>query len=384
MKKIIWFVLILAIIWAGAEALKKGGEKSGVEGGGVIKIGSVAALTGVGVAIGEEELKGAQLAVDEANENGGLDGRQIVLVSEDLSIDKLKNAGTVASKLINIDKVVAIVGPQWDEPALAILPIIEQSKTPMIGPDTTDTIETNGLGAYLFSTWYDNRVGIKTLLEFAEKKGFKKVAIIRPLNGGFWKFASDQFAQGASAHGITIIDDVDIGNPLTTDYRTFITKVKNKNPEAIFFVTSDPGECVFLKQMKELGVNVPLLATESAGDKASLGQCAGDMTNLYFSTPKVDHPRYQTFLQSFIKKYGREPLFPSAVTAYDAVRIILHALEKTGGVGGETLQKVLAETKDFPGASLPLITFKENGFVITPPDAFEMQTVRDGQFVKAE
>ena len=381
-KTVAWIVaviVVLGVIW-----FTVGNKPAALVGGEPIKIGSIAALTGVGTAIGEEELKGAQLAVDEANAEGGFNGRSVVLVSEDLSIDKLKNAGAVASKLINVDKVVAIVGPQWDEPALALLPIIEQNKTPMIGPDTTDAVETGGLGAYLFSTWYDNRIGIEELLKFAEKQELKNIAIIRPLNGGFWKFASDLFASGALARGITIVDDVDIGNPLTTDYRTFITKVKEKKPEAIFFVTSDPGECIFLKQMKELGVNVPLLATEAAGNKASLDQCSGDMANLYFSTPKVDHPGYRSFQESFVKKYGRPPLFPSAVTAYDGVKIILAALEKTGGIGGEALQKVLTETKDFPGASLPTITFDEKGFVITPDGSFEMQTVRGGQFVRME
>ena len=380
MKNLIWLIVILVIIGGGwwfsqqPETPPAASEP--------IKIGNIAALTGAGVAIGEEELKGAQLAVAEANAAGGFRGRPVVLVSEDLSIDKLKSAGAIASKLINVDKVVAIVGPQWDEPAMAILPIIEQSQIPMVGPDTTDTIETGGLGAYFFSTWYDNRVGIKTLLEFAERKNLKKISIIRPLNGGFWKFVSDEFTSGAPAHNITIIDDVDIGNPLTTDYRTFIAKIKTKKPDAIFFVTADPGECIFLKQMRELGIKVPLLATEAAGNYASLNQCAGDMVNLYFSTPKIDHPQYDVFRKSFTYKYGREPLFPSAVTAYDAVRVILLALEKTDGIGGEELQKALAQTADLPGASLPVITFKKNGFVMTPDDSFEVQTVKDGKFVE--
>jgi len=390
MKKTIWAIIIIvvlaALFWffAGkkteAPQAPGGTETSGEP----IKIGSISALTGVGTAIGEEEKRGAELGVEFVNKNGGINGRPLVLVSEDLSIDKLKNAGTVTSKLINVDKVVGIVGPQWDEPAMAILPIVEAAKLPTIGPDTTDAVETNGLGKYLFSTWYDNREGIETLLKFAESKGYKRGTIIRLLDGGFWKFTSDLFADRAPSYGITIIDDININNPLANDFRTFITKAKAKNPDFIFFVTSDPGECIFFKQMREQNFAVPVLATEAAGNSASLTECPNELANLFFSTPSQNHDGYFKFEKMFSEKYGRRPLFPSAVSAFDAVRIMALALEQTGGQGGEPLQKALAETKDFPGATLPIITFKENGFMITPDDVFEMQTVKNGEFVRAE
>ncbi len=79
-----------------------------------IKVGGIAALTGVGVANGEEVRKGAELAVKEINASGGVLGRPIEYIVEDVSIDKLDVAGTVTQKLISIDKVSVIVGPQWD------------------------------------------------------------------------------------------------------------------------------------------------------------------------------------------------------------------------------------------------------------------------------
>lgn len=379
-KKIIWILglIIIVLIILG---LNRKSDSTYSES---IKIGSVSARTGVGVAIGDEEYKGTKLAVDEINKKGGIKGRMLELVSEDVSIDKLNIAGSVANKLVSIDKVIAIVGPQWDEPMLAMLPITEKAKVPLIGPDTTDSVESDIVGQYLFSTWYDNRVGVEVIMKHAQAKGLKKISILRPLNAGFWKFASDLVASSAPKYGITIVEDVDIGNPLTTDFRTFISKLKQKKPDAIFFIMADPGQCIFFKQMREQGFAVPVLATEAAGNNASLSQCASDMTNLYFSTPSVSHPGYKAFESAFTEAYGRGPLFPSAVTAYDAVRVLADALEKTAGEGGEALQKALSETKGFKGASLPEITFKENGFVITPADAFEMQTVRDGKFVKAE
>ncbi len=94
------------------------------ENGEVIKIGSMSALTGVGSAIGIEENKGAILAVEEINRAGGINGRQIKLVSEDVSLDKIKNAVSSVTKLITVDGVVGLIGPQWDEPAQPILPVL--------------------------------------------------------------------------------------------------------------------------------------------------------------------------------------------------------------------------------------------------------------------
>lgn len=375
-KIIIALIVLVIIVWGGYYLFAGKTTTSGEP----IKIGSIAALTGVGSAIGEEEMKGVKLAIEEINQKGGVRGKKLELVAEDLSIDKLKVAGTITSKLININRVVAIVGPQWDEPAAAIVPIIEEAKVPTIGPDTTDDIESQKPAQYLFSTWFDNRVGIEELLKFAQEKNWKKIAIIRPFNGGFWQFTRDIFVNRAPAFNVTITNDENLGNPLLTDFRTFILKIKANKPDAVFMVVSDYNECVFMKQTKELGLNVPVLSTEAAGNNASLGQCPDLLENLYFSTP-IHTQNYEKFAIAFKEMFGKEPQFPTAVTAYDALGIIAKALLETNGEGGEKLRNAIAATKDYEGASLPVINFNEKGFMITPADAFEMQTVRNGKFV---
>lgn len=347
-----------------------------------IKIGGISALTGVGSAIGEEERRGAALAVEEINAAGGIAGRPLQLTSEDVSIDKMKNAATVAQKLIAADEVVAIVGPQWDEPAEPILPIIEKAKVPMIGPDTSDQLEKATNYEYFFSTWYDNRVGIRELLRYAQKRGWKNIAIIRPIDGGFWKFTADTMLAEASSYGVNIVDDIDMGNPLILDFRTPILKVKAKKPDAVFIVTSDYNQCTFLKQANELGLNVPKLGTESSGDFVSLKNCPKLLENSYFSSPKQTVSGKE-FIERFKAKYGDVPKFPSAVTAYDAVRVLAEALKKTNGEGAEKLRDAIATTH-IAGASLSDIKFNSKGFIETPEDAFEMMTARGGQFVSAD
>lgn len=376
-KKHVWgIVAVIVIIGAFVMSERKPQDLSAEP----IKIGGISALTGVGSAIGEAERKGAQMAIDEINENGGVLGRKLELISEDVSLDKIKNGATVTQKLINIDKVVAIIGPQWDEPAEPILPLIEAAKVPMVGADNSDQLEKDTNYDYFFATWYDNRVGIRELLRYAQKNNHKNFAVIRLVDAGFWKFTADTFVNEAPNHGVNILDDVDLGNPLVLDFRTVLAKVKQKNPDAIFVVTSDYNQCVLMKQADEIALKAVSFGTESSGDSVSLKNCPKAMENRVFSTP-VKTKNQMEFESKFEAKYGEKPEYPSIVTAYDAVRVIADGLRRSKLEGGEALRDAIAET-NMPGASVPTIKFNEKGFLQTPEDAFEMKTVKNGEFVR--
>ena len=349
---------------------------------GSIKIGGISALTGVGVAIGEEERKGALLAVEEVNQSGGINGKNLELVSEDVSLDKIKTAATVAQKLIEIDKVVAIVGPQWDEPAQPMLPIIEKAKVPMVGADNSDQLEKDQDYKYFFSTWYDNRVGVREILRYAQSHNIKKISIIKLLSAGFWEFTADSMIKYAPDYGVQITDVLDLGDPLNLDFRTNLLKANQSKPDAIFIVTSDYNQCVFLKQKSELGIKTITFGTESSGDGVSLKNCPNLMSDRFWSTPKENNS-YADFSNRFAKRFGDKPNFPSAVTSYDAVMVIANALKQTNGVGGEVLRDAIQKT-NIKGISLDNISFNEKGFLTTPEDAFVMKTVKDGQAVEVK
>jgi branched-chain amino acid transport system substrate-binding protein len=347
----------------------------------VIKIGGISALTGVGTSIGEEERRGALLAVEEINARGGVKDHPFQLISEDVSIDKIKNGISVARKLISVDNVVAIEGPQWDEPAVPMLPIIEDAKVPMVGADSSPMLKSEHDYKYFFSTWYDNKVGIRELLRFAEKKGLKKIAIIKPMAAGFWEYTADTFKKEASNYGVTVVSEVDMGNPIDLDFKTPLLRIKESNPDAIFVVTSDYNQCTFLKQAEQIGYKGVTLGTESSGDPVSVAECPILMEKRYFSTP-TQSDNYKVFAEEFKSRFGAYPRFPSAATAYDAIKVIAKGLEMSNLKGGESLRDAIANIRGLKGTGLGDISFNASGFVNTPENAFEMQTVKDGQFVK--
>ncbi len=342
-----------------------------------IKIGGISALTGVGVPTGEEERNGALLAVKEINENGGIDGHPIEFISEDVSIDKLGNGASVAQKLIAIDKVVAIVGPQWDEPGQVVAPIAEEKQVPVISPDATPGIESENNFDYFFSTWFDNEVGIRELLRFSEKNGWKRIAIIQAMPAGFWKYTHDLFLKNAPNYDVEIVEDFIRNEALSSvDFRTNILRVRESKPDAAFVVLGDFNICPFLRQAGELQMKAPLLLTEAASSHAVLEDCPGLMENGYIAMPKPS----EKYVELYKEEYGRSPEYPSSITAYDAVYILKEALEKTNLVGGQKLRDAIANTKYEKGLSTPLIKFNDKGFHVTPEDAFEIWTVRDGMF----
>lgn len=371
-------IIIIVIILIGMRLSPASKKETGV-----IKLGGISALTGVGSSVGEEERRGTQLAIEEINARGGVKGQKLELISEDVSIDKIKNAVSVARKLIDIDKVTAIVGPQWDEPAFPILPITEAAKVPMVGPENGPMLKAERDYQYFFSTWYDSKVGIREILRFAQKKKITRVAIVKVLSSGFWEYSATILKNEAPNYGVTIMDEVDMGNPMTLDFKTNLIKIREKNPDAIFIVTNDYNQCTFLKQAEQIGYKGIILGTESSGDPISISQCPTLLEKRFFSTP-AQSDNYKSFAERFKTRFGEYPRFPSAATSYDAAMIIADSLEQSNLQGGEVLRDIIAKTQKSNGVSLESISFDKKGFVNTPENAFEMRTVKDGKYVKAE
>jgi len=183
-----------------------------------IKIGLVAALTGVGSSDGTEILKGAELAVEEINNDGGILGSKVKLIPEDVSLDKLRVVSTATNKLIDVDQVTAIVGPQWDEPGPIMTPIIETAQIPTISPEGSPELETETNYDYFFSTWYSDKIQIETIVRFAQMQNWNHVAIVRPVAGGYYQYTRNLMYDISLGYNLEIVEDINVNDPLKTDF----------------------------------------------------------------------------------------------------------------------------------------------------------------------
>src|SRR3989344_534337 len=255
MKNIWIWTIIVVIIGGGYYFLSQKSSSQQVSGD-PIKIGQMSALTGVGSDIGEEERNGALLAAEEINARGGIQGRPIEILSTDAPAFDLKQVVSAGEKLISVDKVLAIVGPQWDGAAEVMAITSAKRKTPVISPNASTDIEAKVNSPYFFTTWPDNEIGVRELLKFAAARGWRKIAIIEPANFSFWLYTANLFEKNAPEFGVQIVSKEMGTDYAVVDYRTLIAKAKTKSPDALFGSYADL-ECVFLKQSKELGLGVP-------------------------------------------------------------------------------------------------------------------------------
>lgn len=348
-----------------------------------IKIGQASTLSGLGADIGGDERNGALLAVEQINAKGGVNGKKLEMISTDINQLNLKEASSAMKKLIEIDNVVAVVGPQWDAAGSIAAAMSKETKTVFVSPNVSPEVEKDVNSEYLFSTWYSDESGIKADLEFMKNKGYKKISVIQPSNGSFWGFTTALLKKNAPAYGIEIVSEEYGSDFSNIDYRTLITKTKKYNPDAVFGSYSDLG-CTFLQQVRNQGINVPFISTSSAGNPKILTECADLLSDsLYFSTPKkVD--THEKFEKAYEERFGARPTSPTAITAYDAMYIVAEAIEKTNSTDSEKIKDYIANISFEKGSSLSKIEFDELGFVKTPEEAFEMQTVKNGQFVELE
>ena len=138
----------------------------------------------------------------------------------------------------------------------------------------------------------------------------------------------------------------------------------------------DPSKGIVMKQMRELGMNIPFFSVESTQNNKLLENYRKDIEGIIYPFP-AEAPAYATFEQEFAEKYGHTPNSPSAASAYDAANLIIAAL-RSGATTPAEVSAYLHKVKDYPGAS-NTITFNEQGIVAQK--AYEIRTVRNGAFV---
>ncbi len=341
-----------------------------------IKIGTIGPLTGDVASYGMSTKNGVEVAVDEFNQRGGIDGKKIRLVSEDTRGDQTETANA-ASKLIEQDKVTAIVGGVISAETLTAGPITNDAEVVMISSSST-AVGVPEIGDYVFRNCLSDEVQAVQLVEFAaEELGLEKFAIMYE-NNDYGVSLKDAFEQRANELGEvtgveTYVDD-------DKDFRTQLTKIKGQNPDALYVAGYYTEAAKIAQQAEDQGLDVTILGADGFYSPI-LVELGGDSVegSVFTAGFFTDDPseNAQKFVKAYKEKFNEEPdMF--AAQAYDAAMILLTALENAGGVGGEAHQKEMLEIKDFPGIT-GSTSFTPIGDVVK--DIIILK-VEDGKFTK--
>ncbi len=370
--------LTIFCLIAGIGAIFSSCNKSGSN---EILIGEYESLTGSEATFGQSSNNGLVLAVEEINKSGGVLGRQIKLITED-NQGKPSETQTVVQKLINRDKVVAIIGEVASSRSKAGAPICQQNKIPMITPASTNP-EVTAIGDYIFRVCFIDPFQATVMSKFAiNSMKVKKVALLIDQKNAYSTGLADNFKKVFTSMGGEIVEEQKYSAG-DKDFKAQLTAIKAKNPEAVFIPGYYTDVNLISIQAREIGLTCPLFGSDGwESEKLTEGKAKDALEGSFFSTHvSVDDPspRVQDFIKKYKAKYNKEP-DAMAFLAYDAGMILFDAMKRANSTEGEKVKNELAKTKDYPGVT-GIITMNDQRNAIKPAVVLE---VKNGKFVYKE
>lgn len=336
-----------------------------------VKIGAILPLTGPGALWGNNTRKGAEIAVDEINRAGGINNKKLVLISED-SKGEAKEGVTVIQKLINIDKVNAILDDAVSSVALANVPIITENKLPTISTGSTNP-KLSGSSPYFFRLWNsDIEEAVISARFIASEKKFNK-GVILYIRNDYGDGLQSAFEKEFAKYGGKILRKESF-EPGAAYFREQLLKLRALKPQFIYLVGYPVEIPRVLVEMKKQKFDIPVITTAAIEDKSVIEQAKEAAEGVIYPYPKPAQTKItESFKQTYKQKYGEDPGSPAA-EAYDAIMIFAEAFKKAG-VEGQKVRDFISSIKH-EGAS-GLIEFDKNGDVHKP---MEMKIIKAGKF----
>lgn len=367
-----------AVILLVAAVLTLGLPLGAAQAADTIKIGLLAPLTGFAAADGASVKNSVDLALEKVNAAGGLLGKKVELVVYDDRADA-KEAVALAQKLIQQDKIVGLVAGSYSMPTRAVAPLFQEEGIPLVAayaihPDVTKAGDFNFRNGFLGAV--EGRAAAYTAVELLKAK---KIALLtsdndfgRTLAEGFNEYLAKRAAGKAEVA-------IALTYPMAEkDFKPYLSKIKEVNPDVIFasgyYFQTGP----VLKQARELGMKTQIIGEEGADSPKTL-EIAGEaaegfviVTNLNRDDPR---PEVQTFLKDYESRFKIMPDMVGA-SAYDAFMILCDGIARAKSTQGKAVRDAIAATKNYNGLTGVISGFKSGEVV----KEVQVQIVKQGRF----
>ena len=339
-------VAMLSTVFAGC-----GGDSASSD---EIKVGANIEMTGNQANYGNAGLEGLRLAIKEANEAGGINGKQIKLVEADNKSESAE-AVNAATKLISDDGVKVIVGPAVTANVIAESQVAADNKVPVIAFAATNpdvTVENGAVKPYIFRSCFIDPQQGTVMAQFASKELKAKTAVMYiDSSSDYSKSLGKVFQETFEAAGGKVVMQESF-LAKDQDFKAALTKIKAANADVIFVPAYYEEVGKIVKQAREIGITATMLGTDGWDDpKVADIAGASALNNTYFSTHYfAEDPGAKTFIDSFTKEYGHAPNVFAAL-GYDAGKLLVDALKRAGSDDPEAIRKAIEETKDLQVAT---------------------------------
>ncbi len=370
-------------------------------------IGAVFSVTGPASFLGEPERNTAKMVEEWMNAAGGIQGHPLKVVIEDSKSDE-SQAVLAVRKLLEKDKVLAVIGPSTTGESMAVVPIMEKASTPLISCAAALSIVTpkdeldrilaaktfempKKQNRWVFKTAQTDTSAVEAIYDHMKKKGITKIAIMT-VTAGFGDLGRQELKRVAPAYGISVVADERYG-PKDSDMTAQLTKIKGTDAQAVVNWSIGPPQVVVTKNWKQLDMKIPLYQSHGFGSKKNI-ELAGESAEgvlcplgrlLVAEKIKADHPQ-----KSAIMKYKTEyeKRFKTDVSAFggyawDSLYMVIEALKAVGPNKAKIRDFLETKIRNWPGVS-GVFQMSPDDHTGLKKDAFEMFAVKKGDWAFAD
>lgn len=333
-------------------------------------------LTGPNAQYGAQWQAGFDLALDQINADGGINGHPLRYVFEDSQSDP-RQAVTIAQKFVADPRILIELGDFSSPASMAASPIYQRAGLVQLGFTNSHPDFTKG-GDYIWSPSVSQADAQPLLADLAAKQGFHHVAVLY-LNTDWGRASKDVFVKAANARGTQVVATEGY-QPTDKDFRATLVRVRDAHPDALVLISYYADGAQIVRQARESGIRLPVVAASSVYSPKFLelgGDAVNGVTTNTSFFPGEPRPEVQRFVQGFEAKYHREPDAFNAF-AYDAVVIAAAAL-RTGGTTRQGVHDALPKLHDVPSVVFGKATFDPNTRRVVGVKSINL-VVRDGQW----
>jgi branched-chain amino acid transport system substrate-binding protein len=324
------------------------------------KIGAIFSITGPGSSLGIPERDTALMIEADVNARGGVKGpdgktHPLKLVIYDDASDETR-AVLAAKKLIDEDKVTAIVGPTLSGTSLAILDTVQKAEVPLVScAAAIKIVEPAAERKWVFKTPQSDFLIVGVLVDYLKAKGLGKVGWLG-VDYAFGQLGWIEFEKAVQKAGLTIAASEKFGQK-DVDMTAQLTRVKAASPQAVVIWSIPPSASIATKNYADLGIAAPLFQSHGVGNKKYIELAGPAANNVIFPAGKLlvaeqladndaQKPVLLAYARDFEAKYGPRNTFGGH--AWDAVQIVLHAMERAGADRAK-VRTAIEATKNFVG-----------------------------------
>jgi branched-chain amino acid transport system substrate-binding protein len=317
-----------------------------------IKIGVYLPLTGRTAFGGQLELEGIQMAHKEMSE---VLGKKVELVVVDNKTDKVEAANAV-KRLIEYDKVVAVIGTYGSSLAMAGGEVAEAAKVPMMGTSCTNPLVTQGKMYVFRACFIDPFQGAGAATYAINSLKMKKAALLIDVANDYCVGLANFFKQSYKKLGGEIVSELKY-NSGDQDFTAQLTEIISQNPDLLFIPADFAEGAIIMKQARELGAEFQIMGGD-AMDNPEIVNIGGEAVEGFIHTtfpydPSMTDmsPIAKTFTENWTKNNPEKAPNVNAALGYDSYMLVVDAIKRAGSAEPDAIRAALSSTKDFPGVT---------------------------------